>query len=133
MASCSAMVPWPWWRQSRYLCVTPGSWKKPGQNTLCSASVAPIASPARPMNGLMVEPGGYWPRSARLYKGLSGIGLQGFVGGAVDAVDERLGVVARRADQRQHAAGIGVDRHQGAVIVAERRFSDHLQTKIDCN
>ena len=32
----------------------------------------PYSSAASAMKGLMVEPGGYWPRSARLLSGLSG-------------------------------------------------------------
>ena len=55
------------------LCASPpGSLNQPGHHDSPRAWPTPRSSPASPRNGLIVDPGGYWPLSARLNSGRSG-------------------------------------------------------------
>ena len=89
------------------------------------------SSAASAMNGLMVEPGGYWPRSARLLSGLSGelLSASQFCGSMPST--KRLGSKPGLRDERQHVAGLRVDRHQRAAEVLERLLGDLLQLEVE--
>ena len=65
-------VPWPPGLSSRKRYDEPGSWKKPGSLIACCGVRLPDVSAPSARNGLIVEPGGYAPRSGRLSSGLSG-------------------------------------------------------------
>ena len=56
--------------------------------------------------------------------------VQRVPGLGVDAVDEQVGVVAGLADEGQHFAVGGIDRHQRAAIIAERLLRHFLQFRI---
>ena len=72
MERCRLTMPCPPCFQSRKGRSTPGRLHTPGSAMVNSGVRLPADSAASAMNGLIVEPGGYCPRSARLLSGLSG-------------------------------------------------------------
>ncbi len=72
MDRCRFTAPCPPTFQSRNGRDTPGRVKKPGSLMVCSGVRLPSSSAISPMNGLIVDPGGYVPVRARLLSGLFG-------------------------------------------------------------
>ena len=79
------------------------------------------------MNGLMVEPGGYCPRKARLLSGVSGELFNSSQVSVSMPSMNRAGVITGLADEGQHFAVGGIDCHQCAAIIAESLLRHFLQ------
>ena len=71
------------------------------------------------------------PRSTRFTIGRSGDSLSDFqVSGSMPSTN-RLGSNPGLGDQRQHPAGVGVERHQPAEVIAERMLGHRLQFRVE--
>src|SRR6266540_5885954 len=67
--------PCPPFLSSLNRCALPAIWKKPGSEIACVGVRLPDVSAESARKGLIVEPGGYAPRSGRFNSGLSGESL----------------------------------------------------------
>ena len=57
--------------------------------------------------------------------------VQGLPTFSVNSIDEQVGVKRRFAHKRQHVAGLGIQRHQGATPLTKQIFDQLLQADIE--
>ena len=81
--------------------------------------------------GLIVDPGGYWPCSARLNSGRSGESLSVEYARRLMPFTKQIAIVGRRGRHSQHTAGRRIQRDDRAPLIAQRLHGGALQIEIE--
>ena len=95
-----------------------------GRYAWSSGRSTPYSSAASAISGLIVEPGGYTPRSARSNSGLSRSSCSAEILAHGEAAREAVRVEGRRAHEREHVAVVRVDGDHGGALAGERLLGD---------